>query len=151
MAGGACGAPAAIERYLPGVDLLRDWAIEPEVARAVADSEAVVTAVPSKAFREVTRSLAGFSGVVVSVTKGIEHETGLTMCGVLGETAPKARRVALSGPTFALEVARNIPTACVVASDATLGPPPPRNSFFTARRFAFTPAAMSWESSWAAR
>jgi glycerol-3-phosphate dehydrogenase (NAD(P)+) len=105
------------ERYLPGVDLPRDWTIEPEVSRAVAGSEVVVMAVPSKAFREVTSRLADFSGVVVSVTKGIEHETGLTMCGVLAETAPKARHVALSGPTFALEVARNIPTACVVASD----------------------------------
>lgn len=105
------------ERYLPGVELPRDWTIEPEVSRAVAGSEVVVAAVPSKSFREVTGRLPDFSGVIVSVTKGIEHETGLTMCGVLAETAPKARRVALSGPTFALEVARNIPTACVVASD----------------------------------
>ena len=105
------------ERYLPGVELPRDWTIEPDVARAVAGSEAVVSAVPSQAFREVTGRLADFSGVIVSVTKGIEHETGLTMCGVLAETAPKARRVALSGPTFALEVARGIPTACVVASN----------------------------------
>jgi glycerol-3-phosphate dehydrogenase (NAD(P)+) len=51
----------------------------------------------------------------VSVTKGIEHETGLTMCGVLQANAPKARVVALSGPTLALEVARGVPSAIVAA------------------------------------
>jgi glycerol-3-phosphate dehydrogenase (NAD(P)+) len=55
--------------------------------------------------------------VVVSVTKGIERESDLTMCGVLAQTAPRAQRAALSGPTFALEVARGIPTASVAASE----------------------------------
>ncbi len=41
------------------------------------------------------------------------------MCGILAETAPKARRAALSGPTFALEVARGVPTAIVAASNDT--------------------------------
>jgi glycerol-3-phosphate dehydrogenase (NAD(P)+) len=104
------------ERYLPGVDLPRDWTLEPDAARAIAGSEFVIAAVPSKALREVTAPLADFTGIVVSVTKGIEHDTGLTMCGVLRDTAPRARGVALSGPTFALEVARGIPTACVAAS-----------------------------------
>ena len=104
------------ERYLPGVELPRDWVLEPDAVRAISGTEFVIVAVPSKAFRETTALLANFSGVVVSVTKGLEHETGLTMCGVLGDTAPKSRRVALSGPTFALEVARGIPTACVAAS-----------------------------------
>jgi glycerol-3-phosphate dehydrogenase (NAD(P)+) len=105
------------ERYLPGIDLPREWRIEPDLTRAIEGGEAIVAAVPSKAFREVTRHLAGFTGVVVSVTKGIEHETGLTMCGVLGQTAPRARTGALSGPTFALEVARGMPTAIVAASN----------------------------------
>src|SRR5204863_84798 len=53
---------------------------------------------------------------VVSVTKGIEHDTGLTMSGVIEQNAPKAKLAALSGPTLAAEVARNVPTACVAAS-----------------------------------
>ena len=104
------------ERYLPGVDLPKDWALEADAKRAVVGSEVIIVAVPSKALREVTESLIDFTGIAVSVTKGIEHETGLTMCGVLADTVPKAKRVALSGPTFALEVARGIPTACVAAS-----------------------------------
>src|SRR5207248_10207176 len=40
----------------------------------------------------------------------------LTMCGILSEVAPAAKTAALSGPTFAIEVAREIPTAIVTAS-----------------------------------
>ena len=106
----------ANERYLPGVPLPRDWRIETDLTRAIAGSECVIVAVPSQAFREVTGALAGFAGVTVSVTKGIEYDTGLTMCGVLRVMAPRARLVALSGPTLALEVARGIPAAIVAAS-----------------------------------
>jgi glycerol-3-phosphate dehydrogenase (NAD(P)+) len=105
------------ERYLPGVELPKDWRFEPDLAGAIKGSECVIAAVPSKAFREVTRHLADFSGLVVSVTKGIEAETGLTMSGVVFQTAPKASVAALSGPTFALEVARGMPTAIVAGSN----------------------------------
>ncbi|MDB6122715.1 MAG: Glycerol-3-phosphate dehydrogenase [Pedosphaera sp.] len=104
------------ERYLPGIELPRTWTLESNIVQAMEGSEFVVTAIPSKAFREVTASLSDFTGAIVSVTKGIEYETGLTMCGILAETAPKAKSAVLSGPTFALEVARGIPTASVVAS-----------------------------------
>lgn len=104
------------ERYLPGIELPRDWRFEAEASKAVSGSEVVIAAIPSKAFRTVTAQLKNFGGIVVSVTKGIEDETGLTMCGVLGQTAPKASVAALSGPTFALEVARGMPTAIVAAS-----------------------------------
>jgi glycerol-3-phosphate dehydrogenase (NAD(P)+) len=107
------------ERYLPGVDLPRNWTFEPNVRRAAEGSDFVIAAVPSSAFREVTGDLSDFAGTVVSVTKGIEHETGLTMCGVLAQTAPRASHAALSGPSFAAEVARKVPTACVAASTDT--------------------------------
>src|SRR5204863_2342990 len=60
--------------------------------------------------------LKKFSGIIISVTKGIEYETGLTMCGILAENAPEAKCAALSGPTFAIEVARGMPAAIVAAS-----------------------------------
>ncbi len=108
------------ERFLPGIDLPRDLILESDIGKAVASAECVVVAVPSQPFREVTRCLCDFIGPVVTVTKGIEYDTGLTMSGILAETAPKARCAALSGPSFAVEVARDIPTAIVVASqDAT--------------------------------
>jgi glycerol-3-phosphate dehydrogenase (NAD(P)+) len=105
------------ERYLPGIGLPRELRFEADLARALVAAEFVVVAVPSKPFREVTRSLSAFSGVAVSVTKGIEYHSGLTMCGVLADTAPEAKLAALSGPSLALEVARGIPTAIVAASE----------------------------------
>jgi glycerol-3-phosphate dehydrogenase (NAD(P)+) len=102
--------------YLPGINLPRDWTLEPDLQRALRGTQCVVVAVPSKAFRSISSELVTFVGPVVSVTKGIEYESGLTMCGVLRETAVSAVPVALSGPTLALEVARGIPTAIVAAS-----------------------------------
>lgn len=104
------------ERYLPGVTLPPGLHCEDDLAEALRGTSEVIVAVPSRAFREVAGALADFRGLAVSVTKGIEHDTGLTMCGVLQACAPRARVVALSGPTLALEVARGIPTAIVAAS-----------------------------------
>ncbi|MFO1497190.1 MAG: NAD(P)H-dependent glycerol-3-phosphate dehydrogenase [Verrucomicrobiota bacterium] len=107
---------ASNQRYLPDVRLPETCRIEANLHEAVRTAELIVVAVPSKAFREVTSELAEFDGITVSVTNGIEYERGLTMSGVLRETMPRARVVALSGPTLALEVARGVPTAAVAAS-----------------------------------
>jgi glycerol-3-phosphate dehydrogenase (NAD(P)+) len=104
------------ERFLPGIDVPRHVKLEPDIRRAISGAEVIVVAVPSQAFRQVTSALGEHRGVVVTVTKGIEYESGLTMCGILGQTAPHAMTAALSGPTFAVEVARGIPTAIVAAS-----------------------------------
>src|SRR6266404_4124232 len=103
------------ERYLPAIQLPPGIIFETDLHKAIAQATSVVVAVPSKAFREVTRHLHQFTGIIVSVTKGIEYDTGLTMCGVLAENAPQAKCAALSGPTFAIEVAQGIPTAIVAA------------------------------------
>lgn len=103
-------------RYLPEVELPRQWRFEADIARASRASDCVVVAVPSKAIREVTEKLRDFAGVVVSVTKGLDYDTGLTMCGVIAENAPRAQIAALSGPSLALEVVRGVPTAIVAAS-----------------------------------
>jgi len=105
------------ERFLPGIELPKDLRLEADLNRAISGAECIVVAVPSQPFRQVTAVLKEFSGTVVSVTKGIEYETGLTMCGILSQNAPNARRAALSGPSFAIEVARDIPTAIVAASE----------------------------------
>lgn len=107
------------ERYLPGIELPAAVQTEPDLARAIAGAEVVVVAIVSKEFRTVAKNLETFHGTIVSVTKGIEFETGLTMSGVLVECAPRAQVAALSGPTLALEVARGVPTAIVAASHDT--------------------------------
>jgi glycerol-3-phosphate dehydrogenase (NAD(P)+) len=103
------------ELFLPGIALAREMLFQPDLEAAIVDSDCAVVALPSRFFRDVTRRLGGFKGIAVSVTKGIEYDTGLTMSGVLRETMPKAAAAAMSGPTLAMEVARGIPAAIVAA------------------------------------
>lgn len=105
------------ERYLPGIELPPGLRAEADAARALAGAELVVVAAVSKGFRNVTKPLAQFTGIAVSVTKGIELATGKTMTDILRENAPQSRIVAMSGPTLAKEVALGIPTAIVAASE----------------------------------
>jgi glycerol-3-phosphate dehydrogenase (NAD(P)+) len=104
------------ERYLPGIELPCVWEVESDWDRATTGRDCLVFALPSKAFRQVASRLGPRPPILVSVTKGIECETGLTMCSILRECAPDGHVAALSGPSFALEVARGIPTAIVCAS-----------------------------------
>lgn len=112
----AMAAARCNTRHLPGVALPEAWRFTASLGEALAEAEAVVVAVPSSAFRGIVASLSRFQGLVVTVTKGIEHSTGLTMSGVLAEVAPGAVIGALSGPSLAMEVARRIPTAVVAAA-----------------------------------
>jgi len=109
------------EKYLPGVPLPTDWKTESDFKKAIGGAECVLLAVPSQAFREVSAKLKGHPAIFVSVTKGIEYETGETMSRILREQAPADRVVALSGPSFAREVALGIPTTvvCACESDGT--------------------------------
>lgn len=88
---------------------------------ALAGRELVIIAVPSHSLREVMTEAAPFieeGAIIVSAVKGVEFETGLTMNGVLREVLDVAhhpRLVALSGPSFAAEIARRLPTVVTVA------------------------------------
>jgi|YelNatPaOPRAMG01_1025707.scaffolds.fasta_scaffold03653_7 glycerol-3-phosphate dehydrogenase (NAD(P)+) len=103
------------DRFLPGSVIPDGIEITGDINQASSAAECLVVAVPSKAVREVTRPLYKFAGIIVSVTKGIEYETGLTMSRVIKENVQNASVVALSGPSLAPEVARGIPTAVVAA------------------------------------
>ena len=106
------------EKLLPGVKLPSDWTVEPDFAKAIGGREVLVMAIPSQFFRSVAVKLAGHPAILVSVTKGIEYETGETMSRILREHAPANRVAALSGPSFAREVALGIPTTVVCASES---------------------------------
>lgn len=105
------------ERYLPGIELPADWEISTDLQGSIRGVHAVIAAVPSKAFREVMANLREVRCPIVSVTKGIENESGKTMTQVLESCAAQATCAAMSGPTLALEVARGSPGAIVAASD----------------------------------
>jgi glycerol-3-phosphate dehydrogenase (NAD(P)+) len=106
--------------YLPGLPLPdRVWPTH-DIAAAVSDASMVVWAVPSHGTRAMLRVLAGAirpGTIVVSATKGLERETWTRMSQVLTEELPEGCPVVvLSGPSFAHEVARELPTAVVAAA-----------------------------------
>jgi glycerol-3-phosphate dehydrogenase (NAD(P)+) len=101
--------------YLPGIAVAPGILCQSDLLAAVAEADCVVIAVPSRFFREITSRISSFKGLAVSVTKGIEYESGLTMSGILEITMPRALAAVLSGPSLALEVAREIPAAVVAA------------------------------------
>jgi glycerol-3-phosphate dehydrogenase (NAD(P)+) len=109
-------------RYLPGASLPSTLHATADLAAAVADKPYVVSVVPSHTVREVLGRAAPSlrpDAVVVSASKGIENESLETMDEVLREVLPGrvgARPAFLSGPSFAKEVARGLPTAVVMAS-----------------------------------
>jgi glycerol-3-phosphate dehydrogenase (NAD(P)+) len=104
------------EGFLSGIELPGDWQYEADGAMAVQGADLVLMVVPSKAFRTVAGFLTGLRVPVVTATKGIEWETGLTMGGILLECLPGTPVAALSGPSLAPEVARGVPTAVVAAA-----------------------------------
>jgi len=106
--------------YLPGLALTDDIAPTASLQTALDGARYVVLAVPSHGLRAVLHQAAPFmspGAVIVSAVKGIETDTLLRMSQVIAEeTAGRHAVVALSGPSFASEVARGLPTALVAAS-----------------------------------
>ena len=106
-------------RFLPGARLDERVRASGDVAGAVAEADCVVYATPSHVLREVARrSATGVPprAILVVATKGIERESLALMTDVVGEEVPGRPVVAVSGPSFAAEVARGEPSAIVAAS-----------------------------------
>jgi len=108
-------------RYLSQFEFPERVEATGDLRDALAGRELVIIAVPSHSLREVMREAGPFiepGAVVVSAVKGIEFETGLTMNGVLEEVLDAEhhpRLVALSGPSFAVEIASRQPTVVTLA------------------------------------
>jgi glycerol-3-phosphate dehydrogenase (NAD(P)+) len=105
-------------RYLPGVRLDDRISVSHDAQICVADAGIILVAIPSAFLREVLTGLKiSESALLVSATKGLEPHTLLRMTEVVGLAAgvSQDRILALSGPSFATEVAACQPTAVVVA------------------------------------
>jgi glycerol-3-phosphate dehydrogenase (NAD(P)+) len=109
-------ATGRIESALPGAVIPREFRVEDNLSRAIEGAELILAAVASQYFRATVSQIGDFRGPIISVTKGIEFQSGLTMSGILEELLPQCLPVALSGPSLATEVARGVPTAVVAAS-----------------------------------
>lgn len=112
------------QRYLPGVSLppaLAFSAAAPSEFQALtAEADLVVVATPMAVLRHMLTLLAGCAAPVAWVCKGFEApvtgDIGLLAHEVQAQVAPVLKAGVLSGPSFALEVARGQPTALVAAS-----------------------------------
>jgi glycerol-3-phosphate dehydrogenase (NAD(P)+) len=106
-------------RFLPGVQLHPELRATADKATAVTAAELVVYATPSHVLRDVSSSARAWmspNATLVVATKGIERERLALMTDVIAEEFAGHPVVALSGPSFASEVAARQPTAIVAAS-----------------------------------
>ena len=109
-------------RYLPGINLPREMSATPVLAEALDGVEQVYVSIPSQAVRQNLKAVRPLvsrtEAPIVSLMKGVERRTGLRMSQVLEQElhCDPARIAVASGPNLALEIAREQPTAAVIAS-----------------------------------
>jgi glycerol-3-phosphate dehydrogenase (NAD(P)+) len=117
-AGAAQIAGTRINPKLPQVRLDTGVAVTGEIARA-ANADIILIATPAQHLREAVAALAPHlarATPVIATAKGIERGSRKFMTEVIAETAPDVRPAILSGPSFAEDVARGLPTAVTLAA-----------------------------------
>jgi len=106
-------------RYLPGIAIEPGIEATSDLKTALDAADCVLAVTPAQSLRPV---LAGAKphmpkGVpIVLCAKGIERDTGALLSAIVEEIVPENPVVALSGPSFATDVAKGLPTAVVVAA-----------------------------------
>ncbi|KPK73402.1 MAG: hypothetical protein AMJ84_02185 [Acidithiobacillales bacterium SM23_46] len=106
--------------YLPGFRFPDNLTVTDTLAPLVRETAQLLIAVPSHAFRATLAALAGAlrpEGVIAWATKGFEPGSGKLLSAVHDEVlGARGRFAVISGPTFAIEVAKSLPTACTAAA-----------------------------------
>jgi len=106
-------------RYLPGIAMEPGIEATADLGVALADADCVLAVVPAQSLRSVlgqAKPHMPAGAPLVLCAKGIERDTGALMSAVVREILPENPIAALSGPSFAADVARGLPTAVVVAA-----------------------------------
>lgn len=104
--------------FLPGIDIPILLRATSDLAVACADQDAVLLVVPSTYGRDLCRQMAPFiseQAPVILCSKGIEADSGALMSDIANEELPGNPIGVLTGPTFAGEVARGLPTAITLS------------------------------------
>ena len=107
---------------LPGMEIPKEIVFTKDMEQACRNKDIVLFAVPSPFVRATARKAAPFvtdGQIIVDVAKGIEADTLYTMTQIIADEIknPKVKLVALSGPTHAEEVAKDLPTTIVSACE----------------------------------
>ncbi len=106
-------------QFLPGVALPQAIAATADLTQA-ARADAILVVTPAQHLREILAVLAPLVAPgtpLVLCAKGIEKATGKLVTEVLHEVTPLASPAILSGPSFAADVARGLPTAVTIAAE----------------------------------
>ncbi|MER9236630.1 NAD(P)H-dependent glycerol-3-phosphate dehydrogenase [Mesorhizobium sp. M0622] len=106
-------------RYLPGVAIEPGIAATSDIETALVDADCVLAVTPAQSLRAMLTAASGHvpKGVpLVLCAKGIERDTGALLSSIAEEIVPANPVAALSGPSFATDVAKGLPTAVVVAA-----------------------------------
>jgi glycerol-3-phosphate dehydrogenase (NAD(P)+) len=106
-------------RYLSGIAFTKALNATTNAQEALNEAQVILTVIPAQSLRNALISLSPFipnNIPIVLCAKGIEQSTGLLMSDVAAQCLPDNPIGALSGPSFALDVARGLPTAVVVAT-----------------------------------
>jgi len=109
------------QRYLPGIPLPEGVHPVTNLEHALKDAKFLLSVVPSSGFREVLKKIGSSHTAALNfiwASKGLEPGTGKFLHEVVAEELPDdANIAAISGPSFATEVAKGLPTAVTVASN----------------------------------
>lgn len=108
------------KKYLPGVAIPEEIGVTSDIEKAIHKKDLIVLAVPSHAVRQTLNAykhLIDKSQILLNVSKGIENDTLLRVSQIVKAILPDNPYAILSGPSHAEEVARNMPTTVVVASE----------------------------------
>jgi glycerol-3-phosphate dehydrogenase (NAD(P)+) len=109
------------KKYLEGIKIPKSIIFEKDLEKAIIFSEWIIFAIPSKFFREVTKKVKEIKTplrgkVFINVAKGLEQKTLKRMTEILKDELGNVQIAVLSGPTIAIEVAKEMPAIAVVAS-----------------------------------
>lgn len=110
------------QQFLPGVEFPDSLQLTADLERALASPTWILMAIPSHAYRDFLHqhaSLFSSDTGIAWASKGLEAGSSKLLHQVVAEELPHCKKVAvMSGPTFASEVARKLPTAITVASES---------------------------------
>ncbi|MEZ6056816.1 MAG: NAD(P)H-dependent glycerol-3-phosphate dehydrogenase [Planctomycetaceae bacterium] len=106
-------------KFLPGVTIPSSVTFSADIATAVDEADFLVVAIPTRFLRKTLESITDSlirNRPVISVVKGLEHDTFSRPSQIVEETLGARTVVVLSGPSHAEEIARKLPASVVAAS-----------------------------------
>ncbi|GHB37973.1 glycerol-3-phosphate dehydrogenase [NAD(P)+] [Pseudovibrio japonicus] len=107
-------------KYLPGIQWTEQITATDSLEEAVRDADALLLVTPAQTTRAMTEAIRPFlkpETPIVLCAKGIEQKTGRLLSEIIKSVAPDAIPAALSGPSFASDVTKGLPTAVTIAAE----------------------------------